>query len=158
RFELRELDEIASMKLLTADRPPKDSDDTAAANQILQLVAGLPLALVLLNGYLRSYPEVSYSELAVALRERTVKTFDYLGLAPEELATRHEVVLSATLESHVDSLRSAHAKTLLEIIAMLGESVAAPIRQLELLANLPPDDAPLARPFPRAVAELERLS
>jgi WD40 repeat protein len=158
QLTLREIDEAASLRLLTADRAPRDPAESAAAHQILQLVAGLPLALALLNGYLRSYPDVSYRDLSAALQKRKLSTFEQLELTPAELATRHDVVLTATLERHIDSLRNEQARSVLQLIAMQGESAAVPLRRLELFANFQAAEATLVRPFPRAITELERLN
>jgi WD40 repeat protein len=154
-IDLGAVDEAAAYEILTEGRAPGDADGVHA-RAICSVLAGLPLPLVLANGFLRTYLDISYGAYSQALQARTASTLDSSGLTPEDLATRHDAVISATLEGHLASLGNPRSREVLLVLALHPESDIVSPRHLEVLvADVVPRE--LLSPVMAALGELTAL-
>jgi WD40 repeat protein len=154
-IDLGAVDAAAAYEILTRGRAPGDADG-AHARSICSLLANLPLPLVLANGFLRTYPDVTYGAYLQALQARTASTLDSSGLTPEDLATRHDAVMTATLEGHLASLGHPRSREVLLVLALHPESqIVSPAHLEVLVAEVVPQE--LLSPVAAALGELTAL-
>src|SRR5262249_49359026 len=96
---MRSLDTLSdesALELLTSDRPAGSPDAEEAAKAICRVLGNLPLGIILANGFLRKYSNVTFRDYLAELGARLVQTLDLADVTSEELATRHEAAVSAT--------------------------------------------------------------
>ena len=118
---LEHLSDESALTLVTRDRNVTAVDQLDAARGICRALGNLPLGLVLVNGFLRKYSDVTFSDYLAELRSRLVSTLDKSDVSSEELATRHDAAISATLDKHLQVLDDP-ARRLLTLIALMPES------------------------------------
>jgi hypothetical protein len=97
----------AAYNVLSSYRGPGPEEDIHA-RAICNALGYLPLAIVLAGTRLRylkeNRPEIGYATYREELRERKLETFDWEKMTPEDLATRHEAAVKATLQSQWEML------------------------------------------------------
>jgi TIR domain/NB-ARC domain len=153
---LERLSDTSALTLLTRERTI-GGDQGDAAREICRAVGNLPLGLVLINGFLRKYPDVTFRDYVSELRSRLVSTLDSSDVSAEELATRHIAAISATLAGHLEVLDDP-ARRLLALIAQLPESAIVPRARLRLAFYGRGTGSVVKRPFDRAANFLVDIS
>jgi WD40 repeat protein len=152
------LSQDAAYDLLTAHRKPESEVEAESARAVANAVGYLPLAIVLIAGYLRKLPAVSFSDYRQALFRRRLGNIDLGVISEEELATRHMAAVGATLESQWQAVGRDDARLLLKLGGLFPESAIVPKARLGLLAGIPPGDSPLDRPLDQAFLPIEELN
>src|SRR6185503_18322766 len=111
--------------------------ERAEAAAICQALGYLPLALVLAAAYLDQNPEIALGDYRGRLgREGVLATLDDNELEANDLATRHDAAVGATLRLSWDGLKSDEAKRVMQAAALLGEAAQVPRARLALLSGL----------------------
>ena len=164
--EVRQLPEQAGLRLLLSYRPEllkqleKDNRDPelAAAAEIYRLLGGLPLALALAAAYLGQAADITLAAYATRLRiEGGLTTVDAAGEDLDDLPTRHEAAVKATLGQQWAALSSPEARLILQTAAIQGEAVQVPLARLSLLSGLAEQPLKEGYPAPLSLA-FQRLS
>ena len=149
----------AAYVLLTRDRPQGLSGEEAGfAQDICNAVGYLPLALALINAYLRTYPRITYGQYLAILRRSNLGAIDATNIGPNELATRHEAAIGTTLRSQWKMLRSQDARLVLRIAAQFPEGTIVPANRIGLLAGLEDRNSEMEVPLARAINMLQQFS
>jgi WD40 repeat protein len=151
------LDDESALSLLTRDRAVTSTEEGDAARGICAALGNLPLGVVLAAGYLRKYDAVSFRGYNAELRRNLVGTLDLPGISPQELTTRHEAVISATLDGHLRVLDES-SRSLLSLIAFFPEASIVPRERLRFLFEEPGARSALAGPADRALDVLRTLN
>jgi WD40 repeat protein len=168
-FELKVLPEAAALKLLLRSRSSLLDDrgaDWVSARIICASLGRLPLALELAAAYLGEYQEVSLPDYLERLQvEGKLNTVDDTHLSSEELPTRHEIAVSATLQTQWSRLLDEEARVLFRAAGQLPEGAWIPVSRLGILTGItgvqkPGHPSPLLRAIKklRAVSLIEELS
>ncbi|WP_437528806.1 AAA family ATPase [Sorangium sp. So ce726] len=164
RFEsidLRGLPEDAAVKLLLSRRSARDpADDPTEAATICRRFGAMPLAIELAAAFLGKNPQLSLAGYARWMEKYGVfEGTDRPGLTPEELATRHEAAVKATLQSQWDELKSADAREVLKTAALLEVAADIPRARLSLLTGLASEvEEGFPGPLHDALREISELS
>ena len=154
---LERLSDESALTLVTRERNVTAGDQLQAAREICQALGNLPLGLVLVNGFLRKYSDVTFRDYLAELRSRLVSTLDLSDVSSEELATRHNAAISATLAGDLEVLDDP-ARHLLALIAQLPESAIVPRARLRLAFEGRGTGSVVLRPFDRAANFLVDIS
>ncbi|MBN1139102.1 MAG: hypothetical protein JXM73_21155 [Anaerolineae bacterium] len=141
--EVTVLPETAALALLL--RHPRRREildpghpDHGWARVICLTVGHLPLALELASAFLGRYLGISLFDYRLRLlREGAIDTVDDTHLRPEEMPTRHEVAVEATLKTSWQALADKDARLIMVTAGQLAESEQIPIERLWLLSGLP---------------------
>jgi len=162
-YELKVLPKDAAMSLLL--RHPtrqeildKEHPEHGWARVICTILGYLPLALELAAAFLGQYPEISlYDYRLRLLREGAMDTLDDTDLRPEDMPTRHEAAVQATLQASWEALTDEHARLVLRAAGQLREAELIPVVRLGLLTGLatkarPGHPAPLKRALKKLAA------
>jgi len=171
-FEVRVLPEMAAMRLLLRARPEVLEEHHAEwgwARIVCASLGWLPLALELVAAYLGTYPEVMLEGYLERLRaEGTLETVDDTELRPEDLPTRHDIAVRATLQTQWARLHDdgdADARLVFRAAGQFPEASWIPTARLGLLTGVeaeaqPGHPAPLARALRKlhAVSLIEELT
>lgn len=170
-FEVKVLPEMAAMKLLLRSRPEvleEHHPEWGWARIICAYLGWLPLALELASAYLGTYPEVSITGYLERLRtEGSLETVDESEVRAVDLPTRveeilkaaaagnlelkHQVAVSATLQTQWNRLSDEDAKLLFRAAGQFPEASWIPIPRLGLLTGID-SEAKAGRPSPLNVA------
>jgi len=162
-YEVKVLPEMAAMHLLLRARPEvldEHHPDWGVARVVCAMLGWLPLALELAAAYLDAYPDVALGGYVERLRtEGKLATVDDTDLRPEELPTRHEVAVTATLRTQWSRLDNEDARLLFRTAGQLPAGTWIPISRLGLLTGITAGVAP-GRPAPltRALKKLHDVS
>ncbi len=151
------LDPDAALELLTASRAAASEEDRRSATAICNAVAYLPLALTLAGGYLAKYLDVSFAEYLAELQQNALGVIDIGAMTAEELGTRHEASVTATLAGQWTMLQDEIARLLFTLLGQLPEAAIVPDARMALLAGIQATSK-LDRPVARALNLLADLN
>jgi WD40 repeat protein len=154
--DLGPLSDVAALALLTSGRAVHSADH-AAATRIIHRLGNLPLALTLASAFLRKYPSVSLTDYADELGRDPLLTVDAAELTAEELATRHEAAVTATLRSQWGALSDEKARQVFVLTAQFAPASDIPKARIVLFAGPTERKSLIDRPWERAIALLEGL-
>jgi len=147
-----------ALALLTAERQPESLIEREKAKATCSAVGNLPLALTLAAGYLKAYPEVSFADYYEELCRNKLETVDLAELSPEELVTRHETSVRATLQSQWKMLKDENSRHLFCLTGLFPEAEIVPKGRLALLSGIAQEKTSLRRPLDKAFYLLHELS
>jgi len=147
-----------SYVLLTHDRKPSTLEEEDHARAICYALGYLPLAIVLAEGYLNEYKDVSFIDYHNELRKNKLDVIDIRELNEEELATRHVAAVGVTLEQDWEKITDKNARLLFQLAGQFGESEIIPKARLGLLAGINLGKSILHRPLDKAFNLLHSLS
>jgi hypothetical protein len=184
-FEVKVLPEMSAMRLLLRARPAvleEHHPEWGWARIVCAYLGWLPLALELAAAYLGAYPEVSITGYLERLRtEGSLETVDESEVRAVDLPTRveeilkaaaagnleikHQVAVSATLQTQWKRLDDEYARLLFRAAGQFPEASWIPIPRLGLLTGIE-GEAKAGRPSPlnvvlkklHAVSLIEELS
>jgi WD40 repeat protein len=163
-FDLQVLPESAALELLLSARTRREGmkDNTtelAEARKICAMLGYLPLALALASGYLGMNQRVSLVAYRKLLAKEGLAVLEQSGVQAEDLSTRHDASVSATLKLSWQAVKDENAHLLLQAASLLGEAAQIPRARLALLTGLV-DQSPYGLPAPleTALNELNTLS
>jgi WD40 repeat protein len=165
-FEVKVLPEMAAMRLLLRARPEVLEEyhpEWGVARIVCASLGWLPLALELAAAHLGEYPEVTLEGYLGRLRvEGKLATVDDTELRPEDLPTRHEAAVAATLRtqwSRLDEEEDKDARLLFRAAGQFPEATWIPTARLGLLTGIVAEAKP-GRPAPltRALKKLHAVS
>ncbi|MDY7075908.1 MAG: NB-ARC domain-containing protein [Chloroflexota bacterium] len=162
-YELKVLPEDAAMRLLLhhpARQAILDADhpEHGWARVICITMGCLPLALELAAAFLGQYPEIPLYEYRLRLlHEGAMDVVDDTELRLEDMPTRHEAAVQATLQTSWEVLTDEHARLVLRAAGQLREAELIPAVRLGLLTGLaaeakPGHPAPVTRALKKLVA------
>jgi hypothetical protein len=131
----------AALTLLTRYRKPDSKKEEEFATMICNSIGNLPLAIVLIGGYLRKYSDMSIKEYYDEYIKDRLGSIDLDQISADELATRHEAAIGVTFEPEWKLLTEDHGKPLeiernhnagklLSILSLLPESAIVPKNRL----------------------------
>lgn len=147
----------ASYELLTARRKPASDQEIKSAQDIAAAVGQLALAIVLIAAYLGKLRAVTFSDYREALLQRKLGSIDLGVITKEELATRHEAAVGATLDAQWRAVTLESGRLLFKLAGLFPEGAIIPKARLGLFAGIAPSRSPLERPLDLAFLELEEL-
>ncbi|WP_437537458.1 AAA family ATPase [Sorangium sp. So ce726] len=132
------LPEVAAVKLLLSRRRARaPADDPTVAGAICRRFGKMPLAIALAAAFLGKNPAISLAGYARRMdKYGLLRATDTTGATPEELATRHEATVQATLQSQWDALENADSRDVLKTAALLEVAADIPQARLSLLTGL----------------------
>jgi len=184
-FEVKVLPEMAAMCLLLRSRPEvleEHHPEWGWARIVCASLGWLPLALELAAAYLGAYPEVSITGYLERLRtEGSLETVDESEVRAVDLPTRveeilkaaaagnleikHQVAVSATLQTQWNRLDDKDAQSLFRAAGQFPEASWIPLPRLGLLTGIE-SEAKAGHPSPlnvvlkklNAVSLIEELS
>ena len=136
-----------SVRLYDRKEDKKEKEgETEYAKKICNSVGYLPLAIVLIGGYLRMYSEISFKDYYDEHIKNRLETIDLNEITKDELATRHDAAVRVTfepdwelLENDLDKFerqRNQNAKKLVSILSLLSESAIIPKNRLILYSGI----------------------
>lgn len=164
-FEVRTLPESAALRLLLRhpSRQPilePNHPDHGLARVICITVGHLPLALALASAFLGEYPEISLFDYRVRLlNEGAMQVVDATQVHAEDMPTRHETAVRATLKTSWDALTDENARLALLAAGQLQEAELIPISRLGLLTGLATQAKPgHPAPLTQALKKLQTTS
>ena len=126
-----------SYDLLTLGRKPVNISEENCARTICGIVGYLPLALVLVGGYLEKYRSISFLDYEKELIKNQLGAIDLSKMSREQLATRHEAAVKTTLRSHWIMLKDKNAQKLLRLICLFEQSELITKARLALFSAIP---------------------
>lgn len=139
-FEVKVLPETAAMSLLLRSRQEinhTSHPDWGIARIICASLGWLPLALEMAAAWLEVYPDVTLAGYLERLRtEGGLATIDDTDLRPEDLPTRHEAAVAATLHTQWSVLTDENAKLIFRAAGQLQEGELLPLHRLGLLTGV----------------------
>ncbi|WP_437537469.1 AAA family ATPase [Sorangium sp. So ce726] len=155
------LPEDAAVKLLLSRRNARQpADDPKVASIICRRFGAMPLAIELAAAFLGKNPTISLAGYARRMeRYGLLRATDTAGVTPEELATRHEATVQATLQSQWDALENADAREVLKTATLLDVAADIPQARISLLTGIA-SEAEEGFPIPlhHALREISELS
>lgn len=162
-FEVQVLPEEAAMHLLLRSRREilqTDHPEWGIARIVCASLGWLPLALELAAAYLAEYPEVTLNSYLTRLRtEGKLKTVDDTELRPNDLPTRHEVAVRATLLTQWSRLDDENARYLFLAAGQFPEGTWIPTVRLGLLTGIKASaETGHAAPLSRTIRRLQTIS
>ncbi|WP_437839851.1 AAA family ATPase [Sorangium sp. So ce1153] len=123
--------------LLSQRRAREPADDPAVARAISRRFGAMPLAVALAAAFLGKNPDISLAGYERRMEKYgLLRATDTTGVTREELATRHEATMMATLQSQWDALENADARQVLKTAALLDVAADIPQARLSLLTGL----------------------
>ena len=151
------------MRLLLRGRPEaleEHHPEWGAARIVCASLGWLPLALELAAAYLGTYPEVTLRGYLERLRdEGKLETVDDTEVRAEELPTRHEAAVAATLQTQWFRLADEQARLLFRAAGQFPEATWIPTARLGLLTALADEGRPgYPAPLTRALKKLYDVS
>lgn len=145
-FEVKVLPEPAAMRLLLRDRPEvleEHHTEWGTARIVCASLGWLPLALELAAAYLGNYSEVSLRGYLERLRsDGKLETVDDTEVRAEELPTRHETAVTATLHTQWARLEDDDAKHIFRAAGQFPEATWVPVARLGLLTGIDAEAKP----------------
>ncbi len=139
-FEVKMLPEMAAMRLLLRARPEilaEHHPEWGIARIICASLGWLPLALELAAAYLAEYQDVALSDYLDRLRtEGKLETVDDTELRPEDLPTRHDIAVKATLQTQWTRLDDKDAQLVFRAAGQFPEAAWIPVVRLGLLTGI----------------------
>lgn len=166
RVEIEELQDEDALSLLLrkpSRQPVLDAShpEHADALAICALLGNLPLALEIAGAHLGQRPDqplARYKQELLRLGALPLLDTDR-GLSADDSATRHQLAVTATLQSQWEVLKKTESRLLLKVAGLLTEASSIPIARLALLSGLHrPSDSFFGTPVPDAVEELKTAS
>lgn len=165
-FTVNVLDEDAAMKLLLREPGRRAALDPGhpvhhEALAICAMVGFLPLALEIAGAHLAQRPTLPLSQYREELLRRGALPVldDRRGrLRSQDLPTRHEAAVAATLAAQWSSVENEDSLQLLLVAGQLAPTVAIPVARLSLLAGLKSDHGWFESSLSRGLKELEEAS
>ncbi|MCI0695491.1 NB-ARC domain-containing protein [candidate division KSB1 bacterium] len=157
-YSIDKLSPEAAYALLISARQPDTPIEEEQAKAICKTVGYLPLALVLAAGFLNKYRTVSFLDYHAELARNKLDVIDSGEMAPEELSTRHDPAVRATLKSQWDKLTDENAKQLFLLAALFPETAIIPKARLGLLAGIGLGTFKIDRPLEKAFFLLHELN
>lgn len=148
----------AAYELITINRKPDTPEEKQNALQICDSVGFLPLALVLISGYLNKYRSVSFTDYYEELLANRLSTIDLSDISAAELSTRHETAVTLTLNSQFAALKDVNAKKILFAMALFPEANIVPQARLILFSGVPSRNSKIDRPAEKAILLLVELN
>lgn len=147
-FEVKILPVEGAMRLLL--RHPlhtpilrSDHPDHHLAQIICSTLGYLPLALAIAGSFLAENPDVTMFDYRVRLLdEGAMDVIDATSLDPEQMPTRHETAVRATLRTSWDAMTDQNARLALLAAGQLREAELIPISRLSLLTGLSAEARP----------------
>lgn len=148
----------AAFKLLTSYRSPMLPEDEGHTRAICEAIGFLPLAITLVGAFLKKYAlEISFAEYHVELLKKKLATIDIGKMTKEDLTTRHEATVKATLEDHWRMLKDDEARILFRLSGQFPEALVISKARLGLLAGIQVGSSKLDQPLARVFNELHDL-
>jgi WD40 repeat protein len=145
--------------LLKSYRNPQTSEEKSYARSICNQIGYLPLAIILVGGYLKDYEsEVSFEDYHEELLNNKLDVIDTSEMTAENLATRHEAAVTKTLEDQWKMLKDENAKYLFRLAGQFREAEIIPKARLGLLSGIAPGKSKLDQPLVRAFNRLRGLN
>jgi WD40 repeat protein len=136
----------AAFNLLTRYRKPDSKKEEEFATMICNSTGNLPLAIVLIGGYLRKYSDMSIKEYYDEHIKDRLSSIDLDEISADELATRHEAAIRVTFEPEWKILkdrkkpleieRNQNAEKLVSILSLLPESAIVPKNRLIVYSGI----------------------
>jgi hypothetical protein len=168
-FEVKVLPKVAAMRLLLRARTEvleEHHPEWGWARIVCATLGWLPLALELAAAYLGTYPEVTLTGYLERLRaEGRLETVDDTELRPENLPTRHDIAVRATLQTQWARLHDEDARLVFRAAGQFPEASWIPTARLGLLTGIEAEAEPgypasLARALKKlhAVSLIEELT
>ena len=117
------------------------------SEKICNSVGYLPLALVLIQAYLRKYQDVSFKEYYEEVVKSKMGSIDLDEVSEDQLSTRHSPAIRVTLDQDWKVLeernedqnqiqKKQNAKKLLSLLSLLQESALVPKGRLIILSGI----------------------
>jgi len=140
------------------------------AKKICNSIGNLPLAIVLIGGYLRKYFDISIEEYYNEYIKSRLGSIDLDEISQDELATRHNAAIRATFEPEwkvlreirgkpSDIKRNQNAEKLVSILSLLAESAIVPKNRLIVYSGIEKyGKTKLIRPAESAFILLDELN
>ena len=139
-----------------------DHPEHAEAQTVCRVLGYLPLALEVASAHLGKRPQASLAAYRRELEKRSpllVLDDPRARLRSQDLPTRHEAAVAATLASQWEILESEDSRLLLRVAGQLPEAAQIPTARLGLLAGLDEREAGFfGSPLQMALEELENAS
>jgi len=143
----------SSLALLTKYRKPtthyqqQENEEKKYSEKICNSVGYLPLALVLIQAYLRKYQDVSFKEYYEEVVKSKMGSIDLDEVSEDQLSTRHSPAIRVTLDQDWKVLeernedqnqiqKKQNAKKLLSLLSLLQESALVPKGRLIILSGI----------------------
>jgi septin family protein len=140
---------LHAYELLTKYRKPKSDEEEEYTKKICNSVGYLPLAIVLVGGYLRKFSDITIQEYYEEYIKDKLGSIDLEQISDYELATKHTAAVRATFEPEwkilekdfggqaslkqqqqqlqkQETQRNLDAKKLISILSLLPESAIIP--------------------------------
>lgn len=152
------LSKEAAYTIITRRRKPDAPDQEKYARDICDAVGRLPLALVLIEGYLSNYTSVSFADYYAELSRQGLDVIDQNNVAVASLATRHQTSVAVTLRIQWRMLKDKNAKQLFKLASLFPQASFIPNARLGLLSGIPLTISGISRPLDEAFNTLYSLS
>jgi hypothetical protein len=128
------LNTSAAFEFLTAHRKPTTDSERDDALAICSAVGYLPLALVLIAGFINKRPQVTFGKYLADLRQRGLDSIDRSKVPEAALATRHKAAVKVTLQSQWNLIKRNEQK-LLKVASLFPETTIIPRARLRLVSG-----------------------
>lgn len=165
--EIRSLDDESALRLLLNSQERRHIfnsrlPERETAKKICATLGNLPLALALASAHLEKCPEVSLNGyLDGLIGEGAFRVFEQAEVDPQELPTRHETALHATLSEQWAAVgkKGETSQRVLQTAALLREGEQISWVRLALLTGLSAESTGyLPSPLAKALRELSEWS
>ena len=125
----------------------QEEEEENYARMICNAVGYLPLALVLIQAYLRKYQDVSFKDYYEEFKKNRMSSIDLDEISEDDLATRHAAAIRSTLDQDWKILekastnqnqvvRNQNSKKLLFILSLFPESALVPKGRLIIFSGI----------------------
>jgi hypothetical protein len=106
---------------------PETSEDEDHIRAICSAVGFLPLAVILVGAYLNKYAsDISFADYHEELVKKKVDVINIGKMSKEDIATRHEAAIKATLEDQWKMLEDENARQLFLLAGQFPEAAIIP--------------------------------
>ena len=170
----------SAYELLTKHRKPESSEEEEYAKKTCNSLGYLPLAIVLVGGYLRKYSDTTVQEYYEEHIKDKLGSVDLDQISEDELATRHVAAVRSTFEpewkilekdyseasphqqqkqNQKETQRTQDSKKLVSILSLLPESAIIPKNRLVIYSGIEKfGKIKLIRPAQSAINLLDELN
>jgi hypothetical protein len=164
------LDLLAKYRKDTAEYQQHYNDEEKYAIMICNATGYLPLALVLIQAYLRKYQDISFKDYYEEFVKGKMSSIDLDEVSEEQLATRHTAAIRVTLDQDWKILeqvtenqnqieKNQNAKKLLSLLSLFPESALVPKARLMTFSGINRyGKTKLIRPAESALIFLDELN